>query len=221
MINIILVIIEMFICYTSLLILFKKYRIEGIYIYAIISTIVSLVMIAKEITILGINIPLGFSTITSLIIGGNLLTQLRGQEELKKYLIVIILTFMISIIFINTSVLFENSQYNLVTNKSYNQIFENNFRIYISFLISIVFSIYIINKIYYLLKRLKNKIIISNIFSIIIVEFFENIIYVLLGYLFEYSPIEIVLCIILRYIIKTIIGIFGTIPLYLAVKNIE
>ena len=52
-----------------------------------------------------------------------------------------------------------------------------------------------------------------------VTEFFENIIFVIIAYLFEYPGIDIALCIIFRYMIKTIIGIMGTIPLYITGKN--
>ena len=70
-----------------------------------------------------------------------------------------------------------------------------------------------------IIKKLQNKIVYSNIFSIIIVEFFENILFVAIAFLFEYEVIDLFLCIILRYMIKTLIGLIGTIPLYIANRN--
>ena len=221
MINIALTVIEMLFCYSILLILYKKYKLEGIYIYAIVTTIISSIMILKEIDIMGVNVPLGFSLITSLIIGGNILTQLRGIEPIKKYLIIIILTFTFSCFCLNLSALLNNSTYNANNNSYYNEIFINNIRQYIAFILSITTAIYFGSKLYYLLKRIKNKIIISNILSIVIIEFIENIIYVLVAYLFDWNNVEIILCIIFRYIIKIIIGSIGTIPIYQITKNIE
>ena len=74
------------------------------------------------------------------------------------------------------------------------------------------------SKLYYELKKIRNNIIFSNIFSIIIIELLDNIIFVLIAYLFEYELINIILCIIFRYMIKTIIGIIGTIPIYITNK---
>ena len=40
----------------------------------------------------------------------------------------------------------------------------------------------------------------------------------LIAYLFVYQPVNIILCIIFRYMIKTLIGLLGTIPIYIANK---
>ena len=72
-----------------------------------------------------------------------------------------------------------------------------------------------------MLKILKNKIILSNIFTIVIVEFIDNIIFMLIAYLFTMDTYNLILAIILRYIIKLIIGIFGTIPILMTKKMIK
>ena len=217
--NIILIIIEVVISYTLLSVLSKKYKTDGIYVYAIIATIISSIMNLKTISIMEVSIPIGFGITTSLLIGANIIIQKRGKEELKMYFLLIILSFIISYIFINISVKLDNSNYNLLSNISYNNIFKNNLRMYIALIISIIFSIWLDSNLYYIIKKLKNKIIFSNIFSIIIVEFFENIVFVLIAFLLEKEPIDLFLCIIIRYIIKTIIGLFGTIPLYIINNN--
>ena len=221
MINAILIILEMLICYATMIFLYKKYKLEGIYLYSILATVISFITIIKEITVFGVTVPLGFSITTSLIIGGNILTQLRGKEELKKYIGMISLTYIISYAIIKLSIMFENSTYNLITNNAYNSIFENTFRIYLAFIISTIISTYLSAEIYYILKRIKNKLVISNILTVIIIGFFENIIYILVAYLFEWDYVTIILCIIFRYLIKTIIGMLGTIPIHIICKNIE
>ena len=221
MINIALIIIEMLFCYSSLLILYKLFKIEGIYIYAIIVTVITSIMILKEIDIMGINVSLGFSTITSLIIGGNILTQLKGKEAIRRYLIIILLTVSFSCLCLNLSALLTNGTYNVNINNDYNEIFINNLRQYMALIFSLLISIYFGSRLYYLLKRIKNKILISNILTILIIEFIENIIYVFIAYLFERNIVEIILCVIFRYIIKIVIGTIGTIPIYQITKNIE
>ena len=216
--NVILIVLELIICYTTLLLLSKKYKTDGIYVYGIIATILSSIMNLKSISIMNISIPIGFGITTSILIGGNIITQKRGKEDLKTYLILISLSFIISYLFFNISINMENSNYNFLSNISYNNIFYNNTRMYIALMISILFSIWLDSNLYYLIKKLKNKIILSNIFSIIIIEFFENIIFVVIAYLLDKETIDLFLCIIFIYMIKTVIGIIGTIPVYLANK---
>lgn len=216
--NIILILIEVIICYTSLLILYKKYRTDGIYVYGIIATFTSCIMSPKQIDLMGVSVPIGFGVTTTLIVAGNLITQKRGPEELKTYISLILITALISCCFLNLSGLMKSSKYNEIANKSYDSIFKYNLRVYFGLITSIILSSYLGSKLYYLLKRIQNKIVISNIFSIIIIELLENTTFVLIAYLFEYEIIDLMLCIVFRYMIKTIIGLLGTIPIYIANK---
>lgn len=216
--NILLIVAEVIICYTATLILNKKYKTDGLYVYAIIATFLSCIMSLKQIDLLSATVPIGFGVTTSLIIAGNIITQKRGPNEIKTYIILILVTALVSCCFLNLSGLMESSDYNIYANKSYDSIFEYNLRVYIANIIAIISSVWLTSKLYYELKKIKNKIIFSNIFSIIIVELLENIIFVLIAYLFEYEVVNIILCIIFRYMIKTAIGIIGTIPIYIANK---
>ena len=217
--NIVLIVSEVIICYITLLLLSKKYKTDGIYVFSIIATFMSCIMSLKQITIMNISVPVGFGTTTSLIIAGNLITQRRGKEELKTFLSLILVTALLSCCFLNLSGLMESSVYNEFANKSYDSIFKYNLRIYIALIVSLLLSSWISSNIYYLIKRLQNKIILSIIFSMIIVELLENTIFVLIAYLFDYKAIELILCIVLRYMIKTVIGLIGTIPLYIASRD--
>ena len=221
--NIILILIEVLICYIAIIILNKKYKTDGLYVYAVIATFASCIMSLKQITILDkIDLPIGFGVTTSLIIAGNIITQKRGPQEIKTFIILILVTALISCSFLNLSGLMESSDYNKFANKSYDSIFEYNLRIYIAAIISIITSTWLSSRLYYELKKINNKIVISNIFSIVIAELVENLLFVLIAYLLEPEKsniiFDIIFCIIFRYIIKTIIGLFGTIPIYITNK---
>ena len=218
MINIILIFIEMITCYILLLLLCKKFKTDGIYVYGIIATFLSCIMSLKQIELMGVNVPIGFALTTSLIIAGNMITQKRGPDELKTYLSLVLITALISCSFLNLSGIIDSSDYNKIANISYDNIFKYNLRIYIGLIISLIISIFLSSKLYYLLKRLQNKIILSNIFSIIIIELLENILFIFIAYLFEYKPIDLILCLVIRYMIKTSVGLIGTIPIYIANK---
>lgn len=221
--NLILILAEVLVCYITIIVLNKKYKTDGLYVYAIIATFMSCIMNLKQITIIeGIDLPIGFGVTTSLIIAGNTITQKRGPQEIKTYIILILITALISCCFLNLSGLMESSDYNKFANKSYDSIFKYNLRIYIAAIVSIITSTWISSKLYYELKKINNKIIISNIFSIVIAELIENVLFVLIAYLFVPGKTDIVFdiifCIIFRYVIKTIIGLFGTIPIYITNK---
>lgn len=217
--NIILIIIEMLVCYISMLVLYKKYKTDGLYVYGIIATFAACIMSLKQIDIMSVTVPIGFATSISIIVAGNLITQKRGPEELKTYLSLILITALVSCCFLNLSGLIKSSEFNEMANKSYDSIFKYNLRIYLALIISTLISTYLSSKIYYLIKRLQNKIILSNIFSIIIIELLDNVLFTLIAFLFDYELVDLMLCLVFRYMIKTIIGLLGTIPLYIANKN--
>ena len=221
--NLLLVIAEVVVCYLAIILLNKKYKTDGLYVFAIIATFMSCIMGLKQITILEkIDVPTGLGVTTSLIIAGNIITQKRGPQEVKTYLALILVTALVSCCFLNLSGLMEGSDYNKFANKSYNSIFEYNLRVYLGTIVSIIVGVWLSSKLYYTLKKIKNKIPISNIFTIVITELVETLLFVLIAYLFEPSKSEIVFdiifCIIFRYIIKILIGIFGTIPIYITNK---
>lgn len=218
MINIVLIIVEAIIIYLLLYLLNKWFNLEGIYIFSIIATMIACIMTLKNISIMEISVPLGFGATTSLVIGGNIITQKYGKDKLRTYLLLIFITALIGSCFLNLSGLLENSEYNLYANKSYSNIFKYNLKTYLALIISSILSIFLSSELYYLIKRVQNKIVINNILSVIIIEFIENIVFVLIAYITDFKAIDIILCIIFRYLIKTLIGIVGTIPLYIINK---
>ena len=218
MTNVLLITAETVVSFIILLILTKKYKTDGIYVFGIVATILSCIIGLKKISIFEISIPLGLGLTTSIIIGGNIITQKRGPSAISTYIILILITFLISCSFITLSTLLKESNYNYIANMSYNNIFSLNIKYYLGLIISLITSIILSSKLYHLLKKTINKIILCNVFSIIITEFVENILFVVVAYIFEYKAIDIILCITFRYIIKTMVGIIGTIPLYIGNK---
>lgn len=219
MINIALIIAEVVSCYIAFIFLQKKYKMDGIYVFAIIATFAACIMNLKTISIMNVGVPLGMGLTMAIVLGANYITQRQGLTEIKNYIIIVLITGIIACAVLNISGMLPASEYNYFANKAYDDIFTYNLRAYISLIISLIISILVSTRLFYTIKKLKNKIILSNVFSIVITEFIENIIFVLLAYTFEYSGINIALCIIFRYTIKSIIGIVGTIPLYIANKN--
>lgn len=213
--NLILIISETLVCYIGIIILNKKYKTDGLYVYGIIATFMSCIMSLKQIDLLNVKIPIGFGVTMSLFIAGNIITQNRGTEAIKTYITLIIVTALVSCCFLNLSGVLEASKYNEYANKSYDKIFEYNLRVYFANIISVLVSVFLGSKLYYTMKKINNRIIISNIFSIVIIEVLENILFILIGYLFDFEIMNLLLALIFRYMIKLIIGIFGTIPIYI------
>ena len=197
----------------------KKYKSEGIYIYAIIATFASCITVLTNISIMEISVPIGFGLTTSLIIGGNLLIEANRKEEIRNYLALIFLTAVIGGTFLNLTGLMSSSEFNYAANEAYNNIFSYDIRTYLALTISVIIGILTSTKLYNLMRKNSNKLAVSNILSIIITTIFECIIFMLIAYLYDTEIIDIILSIIFRYIIKVIIGIMGIIPLYIISKD--
>ena len=62
---------------------------------------------------------------------------------------------------------------------------------------------------------MKNNILISNIFSTIIIQFIASILFGVIAYTFIKEPIDIIKIIMIRYLMSLVVGIIGTIPIYI------
>lgn len=221
MLNIILIICEVIVAYIAMILLYKKYKTDGLITYTIIATIISNLMCLKKIDMLNTELPLGLGITMSILIAINIITQNKGKEEVNNFLVIILVSSLVSLCFFNLSGLIESADINKYANKSYDSIFTYNLRIYLANTITLLVTAFLSSRLYFMLKILKNKIILSNIFTIVIVEFIDNIIFMLIAYLFTMDTYNLILAIILRYIIKLIIGILGTIPILMTKKMIK
>lgn len=216
--NFVILGLEILVCYISIILLYRKYKTDGLFSYAIITTIISTFLSRQEIDILNTEIPLGIGLTLSLIIVTNIITQNRGKDEVNNLLILVFISSIVSFCFLTLSGFIESSQINEFANKSYDSIFAYNLRLYLANIVSLLVTIYTSSRIYYSLKRIKNKIIISNIFSILIVEFLDNIIFIVIAYLYVKEIPQIILSLVIRYMIKVSMGLIGTIIIYIANK---
>ena len=101
------------------------------------------------------------------------------------------------------------SEYNNHFNMLYNNIFEFNIRSYLASLTSLLIGLTLSSKLYYSIKKEKNKVWISNTLTTIIIQLIEAIVFVLLMYIFELQMSEIIFLIISRYIFRLFIGLLS------------
>lgn len=219
--NYILIIIEVFLSYLTLLLFHKKFKLDGIYYYIVIATILSNIMLLNTIDILTYPISVGFGITSSIVIATIILTHKRGPSELSKLIITIIISSIISYSYLTLSSYMGISDTNKYTNISYSIIFKNNIRIYLANTISLILSIYLSTKLYHTMKQIKNKIWISNIFTAVIVEFIESIIFCVIAYAFSLKVIDLIMVIVIRYVIRTLIECLGTTVIYIDDKIVK
>ena len=210
-----LLIIEAIICLIMLIIMYKKYKTEGMYIYTIVSLILSFLMSLKIVTVYDYDVNLGIIPLVTVFTSSNIIIQKKGIEETKRFLMTIMATTLISyFIFLLVSYM-EPSKINLFTSASYDNIFADSLRIYFANIVTLLYGLLLNNKLYYYLKVMKNNILISNLFSTIIIQFFASIIFGLVAYVFTYETIDIIKLIMIRYLISLVIGILSTVIIFI------
>ena len=85
-----LLIIELILCLTMLITLYKKYQNIGIYTYCVIVIILSSIMTQKVITLYDFDVNLGIIPMVSIFAASNILIQKNGQEDAKTLLLITI-----------------------------------------------------------------------------------------------------------------------------------
>lgn len=215
MISVTLLGIELITCIIFILFLYKKYTSLGLYIYTIASMILTCLMSLKTITIYDYDLNLGIIPFVTIFIVSNILIQKKGPEEMKTHLLVILSTTILSFIILLLVSLMASSKIALFTNASYDNIFDNSIRLLFANIVTMLYSLILNNKLYFYLKRMKNNIFISNVFSIIIIQFIASILFGIIAYTFVKDTIDIIKLIMVRYLLSLVVGLIGTIPIYI------
>lgn len=213
--TIMLLIIETIICSILLIFMYKKYKIEGLYTYTIVSVFLTSIMSLKQIPIYNYDLNLGLIPFVMTFASFNIIIQKKGVEETKKFLLTIISTLLVSYIILILISYTKSSDINLFTSASYDNIFKNSMRMYFANIVTLLYSLLLNNKLYYYLKVMKNNILISNLFSSIIIQFIASTIFGLLAFTFILEIFDIIKIIMIRYLISLIITIITTIIIYI------
>ena len=213
--NLNILIVEIILCFIIVIFMYKKYKTEGIYIYAVVAMIISCLMSLKEIPLYGYSVNLGVIPFVTVFSSFNIVIQKKGNEETKKLLLIVITTTIISYITFLLVSYMDSSNINLFTNASYDNIFRDSLRIYFANIVTLLYSLLLNNKLYYYLKIMKNNILISNLFSTIIIQFMASILFGIIAYTFKLEIIDIIKIIMIRYLISLIVGILSTSVIYI------
>lgn len=216
-----LLIIELILCLITQIFLYKKYKSPGLYIYIIICLLISSLMSLKTTTLYNFDINLGLIPFVTIFTSTNILIQKNGPEEIKKIILITSSSYLISYIILYLVQLMDSSNINLFTSASYDNILANSMRMFFANFVTMLYSLLLNSKLYYYLKKMKNNILISNIFSTIIIQFLASILFGIIAYTFIKEPIDIIKIIMIRYLISLLIGILGTIPIYMTKKVTE
>ena len=215
--SIILLSIELLICLVTTIILYIKYKEEGIYSYIIIAFILSSIMSLKTINILNFDTNLGIVPFVSIFPAANILIQKKGPEDQKNLIMILLSASLTAFIIMYLGSKLNNSDINLFTSASYDNLFSiDNLRLFFANIVTILYTLLLNSKLYAYLKKTQNNILVSNLFSSIIINFLASILFCIIGYTFIKEPIDIIKFIMIRYLVSLIVGLSGTISIYIS-----
>lgn len=217
--NFVLMFIEVLLSFIFILLFYKKYKEEGLYIISVILFILSIIFSLKNIEIMNLEIPLGTILPTVMLVVSNILVQRNGLDAIKKLTCILSITAIVIVTLLILSSLIIPSNYLYNTNIEYHELIKNNIRTIIATAITPLIVIWINSTMYYQLKREKNNVFISNIFTALIISFIDAIIFSILVFASLIPLNEIFFIIAIVYVIKFIISLFGTLIVY-KTKNI-
>lgn len=214
--NIILLLIEIIISFIFLLIFYKKYKQNGLYLYGIITFILALLTSVKNIEIIGMDIPLGIILATNLYVVSNILVQKNGVNATNKLISYLLITCAITIpiVLLYSSII--PSDYTSIINNAYSQMFIDKLRIVLATAFISFLSLWLNSIMYYQLKRDKNNLLISNLLSLIIIYFIDASLFGILSFIFVIPISRMFITIAIIYTMKLIVGLIGIIVAYIA-----
>ncbi len=219
--NYVYMIIEILLVYLLLVIFYKLSKKEGLFQYILFMASILSIIMYKLITVMSFQINMGIPIVVGIFICSNIIIQRFGEDEIGKIIKYFSWGYVGAFIIINLIGVISPSEYNLVGNVAFNSLFGYNLdvlRIYIGGFIAISFMLWYNGYLYYYFRKSHNKLIFSNIGSILIIQFVESIIFVIISYSFSFDLLQIFGMIVVRYLIKVIIGVIGLIPVYMIVK---
>lgn len=208
--NIIIFLIEIIITIFLITVIYKKYKYEGLEVLLIIYTILLPIISLKEVSLLAYPIPLALVPNTAIFIIINIILQTKGKSKAIQELWLIWLVSLFSFILLSLT-----SYLPSYITPSFPQIIGSNLRMYTSIVLALLLSLLINIKLYYFLRRIKNKIWVSNIVSGIIIQFIYSIIFTLLYGVFRLPINTMVGIVVIMSSIKILINTIGTIPVYI------
>lgn len=219
--NCIFIFIEIIFIFLLMILFYKLGKKDGLFNYiSFMSALLSIIMF-KSIDILSFEVDLGIPVLTAIFVCSNIVIQRYGIDEAKKVIKSFVFPYICTIIILSLTSLVGSSEYNLITNNAFNNLFGynlENLRLIVSGLLSVGFMLWYNAYIYYYIRKNKNKYLFSNIGSMLIIQFMESIIFVFIAYIGTFSINILFGMIVIRYLLKVIIGFIGLFPVGVILK---
>lgn len=220
--NYLYLVIEIVFTFLLMFLFYRMGKKTGLYLYLVLMSSIMGLLLFKIIDIFSFQVNLGIPVIMGIFIVNNIIIHRYGLDEIKRIIWAFIIPFVLITVILNLLSLITPSEYNQITNYSYNSLFGygiNNLRFFIGAIISIPFAIWINGDVYYSIRKDSNNILFSNIGSMLIIQFIESLIFIIISYIGMFDSIMLFGMIVIRYLLKIVIGFIGLVPVYMLIKN--
>lgn len=219
--NYIYLLIEVLLIFLIMVLFYKFGKKEGLFLYISLMSLLLCMIMFKSIDILSFEVDLGIPFIMGIFVCSNIIVQKYGTDEIKDIIKSFLVPYVATTIILSLVSLIESSDYNIITNNAYDSLFGynmDNVRMFISGFISISFTLWYNAYVYYYIRKSKNKYLFSNVGSMLIIQFLESIIFVLVAYIGSFDFNIIFGMIVVRYLLKVIIGFASLLPINFILK---
>lgn len=217
--NIILGVLSIIITFSSVILMEKIFKKEGLYIWISIATILANIVVCKTINVLGLTSSLGNIMFASNFLATDILTEKYGKDDAKKAITMALCSTIIFIVTTQISLLYIPDITD-IAQKSMENLFGLNLRTSIAsislFYISNLFDIHLFDK---LKQKYPNKLWLRNNVATIISNCMENYLFAILAFAGIFSFSTIISIATTGTIIEIIIALLDTPFLYLSKKT--
>lgn len=216
--NITLGIISIILCFTTVILMEKIFKKEGLFIWISIATIISNIIVCKTINILGVTSSLGNIMFASIFLATDILTEKYGEIYAKKTINYALASIIIFIAVTQITLLYIPDATD-VAQESMKNLFSLSLRTSIAsislFYISNKLDIYLYSKIK---NKYPNKLWLRNNVATIISNCLENYFFAFLAFVGIYDIRTIISIATIGSIIEIIIAVLDTPFLYISKK---
>ena len=219
--NYIYLLIEVLLIFLIMVLFYKFGKKDGLFLYISLMSLLLCMIMFKSIDILSFEVDLGIPFIMGIFVCSNIIVQKYGTDEIKDIIKSFLVPYVATTIILSLVSLIESGDYNIITNNAYDSLFGynmDNVRMFISGFISISFTLWYNAYVYYYIRKSKNKYLFSNVGSMLIIQFLESIIFVLVAYIGSFDFNIIFGMIVVRYLLKVIIGFASLLPINFILK---
>ena len=216
--NIILGVISIILTFSSVVMMEKLFKKEGLYVWVSIATILANIIVCKTVTILGLTSSLGNIMFASNFLATDILSEKYGKEDAKKAITIALVSTIIFIVTTQISLLYIPDTTD-IAQESMKTLFGLNLRTSIAslsmFYISNLFDIYLFDR---LRQKYPKKLWLRNNVATIISNSAENYFFATIAFLGIFDIPTIISIATTGTIIEIIIALLDTPFIYLSKK---